>query len=87
MTHQFLRHHFITTNRLMNSKAFVQGFNDVRKKKTFLYDKYDTDADAWAYERGRQFALSYIGPLKIGRGVSVTAEAVMNRLLRSGLIP
>jgi hypothetical protein len=70
----------------MNSKPFSEGFTDVRKKLGFRYDRYLTDADAWAYEQGRQFAMHYIGPLKIGRIVSVVAEGAMTDLMRSGII-
>lgn len=83
---QFAKHHFITTNRMMSSKPFSEGFNDARKKLPFKYDKYKTPADEYAYAIGRQFAMSYIGPLKIGRSISVSAEAMMNKLVRSGII-
>ncbi len=77
---------FNCIRRLMNSKAFKEGFIDVRKKLGFHYDRYMNDADNFAYELGRQFALNYIGPLKSGRSVCVAAEMVMNDLIRSGVI-
>lgn len=83
---QFAQHHFITTHRLMSSRPFAQGFNDVRNKKSFKYDKYTSPAEAYAYERGRQFAMHYIGPLKIGKVLTISAEAAMNRLMRAGLV-
>ena len=83
---QLTAHNFISVRRLMNSKAFVEGFTDVRKKLGFKYDRYFTDADTFAYEQGRQFALHYIGPLKMGRVVSVLAEGAMHDLIRSGIM-
>jgi len=70
----------------MNSKPFAEGFNDVRNKRSFKYDCHYMDADAYAYELGRQFALNYIGTLKQGRRVCIAAEMVMNDLLRNGVI-
>ena len=83
---QLLRHNFITTNRLMGSRPFVAGFNEARKKQPINYDKYRTDGELWAYERGRQFAMCYIGPLKIGNCVCVKAEAMFNHLQRAGIL-
>lgn len=70
----------------MSSRPFAKGFNDARAKKPFKYDEYTSPAEAYAYERGRQFAMSYIGPLKVGRTVSVSAYAMMNHLMRAGII-
>jgi hypothetical protein len=70
----------------MNSKPFVQGFNDVRQKLPFQYDGHATNVEAFSYELGRQFALNYIGNLKQGRRVCIAAEMVMNDLMRSGII-
>jgi hypothetical protein len=83
---QLVRHNFISTNRLMASKPFVTGFNEVRNKKSYQYDRFKTDSELWAYERGRQFAMCYIGPLKIGHSVCVQAEAMFNHLARAGIL-
>jgi hypothetical protein len=71
---------------LMKTEAFNQGFKDVRNKRQFRYDLFLPETEAWAYELGRQFALSYIGPLKFGRRISVMAESALNELVRSGVI-
>lgn len=71
---------------LMSTKAFNEGFKDVRNKRQFRYDIFLPEAEAWAYEIGRQFALSYIGPVKFGRKISVMAEAALYELIRSGVI-
>lgn len=51
---------------IMASRDFVDGFNEVRKGKPFDYRR-ECKADAWSYERGRQLAMIYSGPLKEGR--------------------
>ena len=53
---------------IMASRDFVDGFNEVRKGKPFDYSR-ECKADEWYYERGRQLALIYSGPLKEGRRV------------------
>jgi hypothetical protein len=70
----------------MSTRAFNEGFKDVRNKRKFRYDLFLSEAEAWAYELGRQFALSYVGKLKFGRRVSAMAESAFNDLVRSGLI-
>lgn len=83
---QLIRHNYITLKRLMASKPFVTGFNDVRNKKPFRYDYFVHDSESWAYELGRQFAMNYIGKLKNGSHVSTMAEAAMADLMRVGII-
>lgn len=77
---------YSSVKRQMCSKAFAQGFNDARGKKPYKYDVFNSPREINAYERGRQFAMNYIGPLKTGRKISITAESAMYNLMRSGII-
>lgn len=73
----------ITT--LMASRDFVDGFNEVRKGKPFDYSR-ESKRDQWFYERGRQLALIYGGPLKSGRTVLGEAFRAYVDARNSGLI-
>jgi hypothetical protein len=77
---------YTSIHRIMKTKAFNLGFEDVRNKTPFRYDYFDCDIEAWAYEWGRQFAMHYIGPLKSGRRICLAAEMMMNSMVRSELI-
>lgn len=59
---------------VMSSRAFVDGFESVRKGKPFDYDYSGILDFQWNYERGRILATVYKGKLKDGR--TVTNEAI-----------
>jgi hypothetical protein len=62
-----------TTTAVIRSRAFVQGFNEVKAGKPLNYDAFLDSNDQWNYERGRQFALCFNGVLKRGAKVSQAA--------------
>jgi hypothetical protein len=64
-----------TTTAVIRSRAFVQGFNEVKAGKPLNYDAFLDSNDQWNYERGRQFALCFNGALK--RGAKVTMSAAL----------
>jgi hypothetical protein len=70
---------------LMASADFVAGFNEVRKGKPFNYDR-EHKTDSWFYERGRQLAMIYDGPLKEGHTVVPPAIEAYYVARRSGVI-
>jgi hypothetical protein len=55
---------------IMRSSPFVTGFNEGRTRSPLRYEAYTDTNQQWAYERGRQFALIFDGPLKKGRAVN-----------------
>ena len=64
-----------TTTAVIRSRAFVQGFNEVKAGKPLNYDAYPYDTNKqWDYERGRQFALLFNGKIKNGARVTHSAE-------------
>lgn len=56
----------VTLRSIMASAAFRRGYEDAHKRKPWIGDSY-LHGDSWAYERGRQLAMIYHGPLKVGR--------------------
>lgn len=71
---------------IMSSRAFVDGFTDVRKGKPFQYD-YSQDLDTqWAYERGRILACTFNGPLKSDRRVTYEAIMALGEALNTGIM-
>lgn len=70
----------LTVKKLINSAAFVHGFNDARQGKAFNYDAYANSAPKqWHYERGRALGMIWDGPLKIGKRVSLSAMVAANQ--------
>lgn len=55
---------------IMRSLPFVTGFNEVRTGQPLRYEAYTECNHQWAYERGRQFAVIFDGPLKRGKAVN-----------------
>ena len=55
---------------IMRSAPFVVGFSEGSAGKPLRYDAYGEMNQQWAYERGRQFALIFDGPLKCGKAVN-----------------
>jgi hypothetical protein len=67
-----------TTTAVIRSRAFVQGFNEVKAGKPLNYDAFPYDSNKqWDYERGRQFALCFNGALKKGAKVTHTAALML----------
>ena len=67
---------------IMRSAPFVTGFSEGRNGQPLRYEAYDTMNKQWAYERGRQFAIIFDGPLKKGhavnRGAAVQLAVAIN---------
>jgi hypothetical protein len=58
----------ITTGAVMRAKSFMRGFSEVQRGIALDPEAFRSSAsDQWKYERGRQFACIYTGPLKEGR--------------------
>ncbi len=74
----------ITT--IIRDAAFVAGFNAVKAGKAFDPDAYEHAQRQWAYERGRQFAFLFDGPLKLGRSVNLGAAVQYARALQINAI-
>ena len=66
-----------TTTAVIRSRAFVQGFNEVKAGKPLNYDAFLDSNDQWNYERGRQFALLFNGALKKGAKVTMSAAVML----------
>ena len=66
-----------TTTAVIRSRAFVQGFNEVKAGKPLNYDAFLDSNDQWNYERGRQFALLFNGALKKGAKVTMSAALML----------
>lgn len=63
----------VSVRKLLASRKFVDGFNDARSGKPFIYE-HDGTGEEWSYERGRQLAIIYGGDLiKDGRRVTRAA--------------
>ena len=62
-----------TIKGVMRSSPFVTGFSEGRVGAPLRYDAYTDINQQWAYERGRQFAMIFDGPLKHGRAINVGA--------------
>lgn len=75
----------IKVTTILASSDFVAGFKDARAGKPFLYDR-PAKKDGWFYERGRQLALIYSGPLKEGRTVTAGAVRAYCDARRTGVI-
>jgi hypothetical protein len=70
----------------VNSKVFMDGVRAVRKGKPLNYDYSTIVNDQWNYERGRQFALLWDGPVKNGRQVTYSAMFAANNAFKDGVI-
>ena len=65
----------MTIKTAIRNAAFVKGFKDVKAGKPFDYDfGGDNTSRQWAYERGRQFGLMYVGELKLGNKIRFGAQ-------------
>ena len=59
-----VRTHKSTATAVMKRAPFTRGFKDAQKGKSFEPEAYSTGNDQWDYERGRQLAFIFNGPLK-----------------------
>ena len=69
---------------LLRRAEFVYGFNERRAGKPFDPEKYTDARDQWTYERGRQLAVVYHGPLKNGRTVCNEAALAYQSEVKMG---
>lgn len=72
----------VTLRTVLKSAAFARGFKEAREGVPMDYDAYSEThetANRWGYERGRQFALIYAGPVKKGKTVTHDAIAYYGR--------
>ncbi len=84
----------IKITAIMSSAAFVKGFTERHKGKpldTFAFSEPYFDKrrkrwtnDQWFYERGRQFASVYSGPIKSGRKLLNAAAFAYNEACKRG---
>lgn len=76
-----------TCKAVIRTKAFVRGFNEVREGKAPDYDAFRDANEQWNYERGRQFALTFPGKIKLGSTVNQTAAwSFGHQLLNKAII-
>jgi hypothetical protein len=75
----------VPIQQVMRSAAFVRGFQEARAKKPFRDDAVSWE-HSWSYERGRQFAVIYSGPLKSGRRLVFAAVYAYHQALNSRAI-
>lgn len=68
----------VGVRKLMQGKSFADGFREARMGKPFNYDRVAMEDD-WSYERGRQLATLYSGPLKDGNRINDGAVAAFRR--------
>ena len=79
-------------SRIMNCSAFVAGYTDKRKGKPWREDlsglrgAVKGSIPDWSYERGRQFAVIYQGPLKVNRRVAADAYRAYIQAAHDGSI-
>jgi hypothetical protein len=71
---------------VIRSAAFVKGFNEVRKGVALNYDAFKDANKQWNYERGRLFAHSFSGQIKVGNRVTHDAIVLLGRDINSGVI-
>lgn len=71
----------VTLRSIMASRAFGAGYRDALQRKQWAGDAYPQH-EAWSYERGRQFAALYSGPLKDGRHVLPPAYLALREAMR-----
>jgi len=65
----------VKSSTIMRSKAFVEGFQSVRRGEALDYNRHRLDTRAqWNYERGRLLALQFTGALKFGQRLNPDAE-------------
>ena len=84
-SHQLGRTNLVPIRTILASRDFVDGFNEVRSGKPFDYDR-ECKRDTWFYERGRQLAIIYNGPLKEGRYLVDAAVIAYSNARKAGVI-
>lgn len=73
----------ITLRELVGSSQFGRGYREAKAGKPFNDSGIRGDM-VWHYERGRQFACIYDGPIKDGRRVLLPALYAVSEAFRSG---
>jgi hypothetical protein len=77
----------VSIQKLMWEAAFNAGFNDVHNGVPFDCDRYHGDPNKqWSYERGRQFAIIYAGPVKNGKKLRHNAVTNYHHAVMSGYV-
>lgn len=77
----------ITVGAVMRAKSFLRGFSEVQRGIALDPEAFRSNAsDQWKYERGRQFACLYTGPLKQGRTLLYEATYAYHLAHRSRAI-
>ena len=77
----------ITIGAVMRAKSFMRGFSEVQRGIALDPEAFRSNAaDQWRYERGRQFACLYTGPLKQGRDLLYEATYAYHLASRSRAI-
>jgi hypothetical protein len=76
-----------TVGAVMRAKSFLRGFSEVQRGIALDPEAFRNNAaDQWKYERGRQFACLYTGPLKQGRNLVYEATYAYHLASRSRAI-
>jgi hypothetical protein len=76
-----------TVGAVMRAKSFLRGFSEVQRGVPLDPEAFRSNAsDQWKYERGRQFACLYTGPLKQGRNLVYEATYAYHLANRSRAI-
>jgi len=76
-----------TVGAVMRAKSFLRGFSEVQRGIALYPEAFRSNAsDQWKYERGRQFACLYTGPLKQGRNLVYEATYAYHLANRSRAI-
>lgn len=78
--------HTKTILGVMKSLPFVTGFNEVRMGLRLRSDAFLETNDQWSYERGRQLAAIFDGPLKYRHTVNRRAAAALADAIRCKFI-
>jgi hypothetical protein len=68
---------FVKTERLMRPAAFLRGVEEVRKGVAPDFDFFSLTNDAWAYERGRQWALIAPCSMPLYVGARINPKAII----------
>lgn len=77
----------VTLYSVLKSRPFGRGFAAYRNGEPFDPDAFQCLDAQWAYERGRLFAASYKGALRVNRRVSKSAIIAASEITRTrGLI-
>ena len=76
----------VTLLSVMHRAPFNRGYKEAQAGISMDYNAYEDENDQYAYERGRQFAALYNGPIKNNKKVSKNALYKMGEAVYSGYI-